>query len=215
MTPVRRYSTPEMACLLRRNAFKLTPRCSSVSGIPRCVHPNLNVPLGGNVSFFSSFFGMNNSIANSSAVQLSKESLIELHEWLHIPWFAEIALVTIATRFLVTFPLTINQRKIVHRYEALQPEILRISGILRDKMKKEAFVKVRSAKGTQIAYSKAVSIRASWQLTWPTAGGWFCFIAAYKRSQSTDSSGQLPPNKSHHSAALSNTHLGYSLQFVP
>lgn len=106
---------------------------------------------------------MNNSIANSSAVQLSKESLIELHEWLHIPWFAEIALVTIATRFLVTFPLTINQRKIMYRYEALQPEILRISTILKDKMKKEAFIKARSAKGTQIAYSKAVSIR-TWQL---------------------------------------------------
>lgn len=111
-----------------------------------------------NSSFFSSLGEIGNSIASSSVVQFSKESLITFHEWSHLPWFAEIAIVTIAARCLVAFPLTVNQRRIITRYEALKPEILAISKHLQAKVKEEAYLVARSKHRTQTVYRREVSL---------------------------------------------------------
>ena len=141
-----------MACLLARNIVKSTFAKHSLNLVPRCAifkDPRAHLS-------FTTFADMNNSVANSTVVHFTKSNLIALHEWLHLPWFAEIALVTIAARILIAFPLTVNQRKIFHRYEALKPEILAISQYLRAKIKEEAFVLGLNKQRTGIIYSRTV-----------------------------------------------------------
>ena len=119
--------------------------------------PVLRVQARANASFLSAFSDINSSIANSAVLQFTKDSLISFHEWSHLPWFAEIALVTIAARCLIAFPLTVNQRRIITRYEALTPEILAISKHLQAKVRDEAYLVGRSKKGTNAVYRREVS----------------------------------------------------------
>lgn len=79
-------------------------------------------------------------ITNSSMVRYSMDNLISLHEWSQMPWFLEIAAVTIAARTLVAFPLTILQRRILYRYEALKPEIEMLSKNLYNKVRADAYI---------------------------------------------------------------------------
>src|SRR6218665_1709233 len=71
-------------------------------------------------TFFANWIA---NIDNSAAVHFTATNLARLHEYIHLPWWLEIALVTVTLRALVTFPLTINQKKIFQRHEALTPEI--------------------------------------------------------------------------------------------
>lgn len=79
-------------------------------------------------------------ITNSSVIRYSMDNLISLHEWSQMPWFLEIAAVTIAARTLVAFPLTILQRRILYRYEALKPEIEMLSKNLYNKIRADAYL---------------------------------------------------------------------------
>ena len=107
-------------------------------------------------TIFSTFNDINYSIASSSPVQYLVTNLISLHEWLHIPWFVEIAFVTFLVRTLVAFPLTINQRKIIHRYESLKPEITAISKHLKTKTFKQAYFAGINKKRATVIYHKQV-----------------------------------------------------------
>ena len=62
-------------------------------------------------------------IANSTPVTFTKENLITFHEWSHLPWYGEIALITLAGRCLITLPLTIHKKNVFSRYSALQSDI--------------------------------------------------------------------------------------------
>lgn len=129
----------------------------------------------------SSWADMGQSLSSSATVHLAKTNLINLHEWTHLPWFAEIALVTLAARFLVTFPLSINQRKIMNRYEALKPEILNIKNKLGSKLKMNQYAHNLSPQKAQAIYSKAVSI---YYLTFHS----LMLCLAYKGDQPVDCS---------------------------
>jgi len=91
-------------------------------------------------SVIQTFSELNQSIATSPVVQLSKENLILFHEWTQLPWFAEITLITIAARCLITVPLTINQRKIFNRFQALKPEITAYAEKLKTNLQAEAYL---------------------------------------------------------------------------
>ncbi|KAH9388808.1 Cytochrome c oxidase assembly protein cox18, mitochondrial [Tyrophagus putrescentiae] len=103
--------------------------------------PVFSVQARANASFLSAFSDINSSIANSAVLQFTKDSLISFHEWSHLPWFAEIALVTIAARCLIAFPLTVNQRRI----------------ITRPKVRDEAYLVGRSKKGTNAVYRRELT----------------------------------------------------------
>ena len=141
-----------MAYLLARRTSKWTTSRSSASCMLRCAQVGPTVQSRNN----STFVNMNQSIASSAWVQWTQNHLIELHEWLHLPWFAEIALVTIAARTLITFPLTIKQRQIMHRMEALTPELMIIAKNLKAKFREEEFVYARSKATSQKMYLKEV-----------------------------------------------------------
>nr|XP_046914770.1 cytochrome c oxidase assembly protein COX18, mitochondrial-like [Dermatophagoides farinae] len=85
------------------------------------------------------------------------DGLISLHEYLNIPWFLEISIITIMARSLVAFPLTVLQRKIMIRYEALRPEIQILSKNLRNQMKEEAYLLGLSSRKTEQIYRKTLT----------------------------------------------------------
>lgn len=146
----------------------------SISRVQPCRHFSLT----------ETFVNLNNSIATSAAVSGTKVQLFELHEWLHLPWFAEIALVTIGVRFLITLPLMIGQRRILYRYEALKPEIMNLTNLLRPKVKEYAYLHNLNQKQMQMLYSKTVKLilLVDSQILIKV------FHTAYKGSQSTDCS---------------------------
>lgn len=123
---------------------------------PICLRRNLS---------FQSFADFNHSIATSSPVQFLMTNFISFHEWLHLPWFVEIALVTFMVRACIAFPLTIHQRKIIHRYESLKPEIMQISKSLKTKTMEQAYVAGISKRKSNILYQKAVSSMGWWMFS--------------------------------------------------
>lgn len=109
-----------------------------------------------NFSIANAVTDFNLSIATSSTVHFVKTNLIAFHEFSGLPWWVEISLVTAAARCLIAFPLTVNQRKIMLRYEALVPEIEKISKRLRQKLREEQYLLNRSKQVTQKLYTKQV-----------------------------------------------------------
>ena len=109
-------------CLLRRE--------TSYFGLKGTNTRNYSI---GFESYMNLFMKLNRKIANSEAVNSTKEALIDIHELLHISWSLEIALITTAIRTVITFPLSISQHKILAKYESLKPELNRFG----DKLKKE------------------------------------------------------------------------------
>ncbi|XP_046914770.2 cytochrome c oxidase assembly protein COX18, mitochondrial [Dermatophagoides farinae] len=105
----------------------------------------------------STLANFNYPIANSSIVRHTMDGLISLHEYLNIPWFLEISIITIMARSLVAFPLTVLQRKIMIRYEALRPEIQILSKNLRNQMKEEAYLLGLSSRKTEQIYRKTLT----------------------------------------------------------
>lgn len=62
-------------------------------------------------------------IESSKTIQFVQNSLIELHDFTGLPWWANIALTTFAFRTLITLPLSIYQQKVLQRYLALSREM--------------------------------------------------------------------------------------------
>ncbi|CAG2175939.1 unnamed protein product [Oppiella nova] len=90
-------------------------------------------PLTTNAYNYGLFSVISQKIANSLVVNSAKDQLILWHEWTGMSWSAEIAVVTIAIRALITFPLTVGQHKILAKYDALRPELIQFG----QRLKKE------------------------------------------------------------------------------
>jgi membrane protein insertase Oxa1/YidC/SpoIIIJ len=88
----------------------------------------------------NAFYNISKSIANSQIVETTKQNMISFHELSSISWSLEIAIITIGVRTLVTFPLAINQHKILAKYESLAPEINAFAAKMKSFIDSEAYV---------------------------------------------------------------------------
>ncbi len=109
-------------------------------------------------SYIHVFYDINKSIANSQVVETTKQNLISFHDFSSISWSLEIAIITIGVRTLITFPLAINQHKILAKYESLAPEINSFAEKLKSVMKTEAYVHNYSPLKAKLLFTAKVLI---------------------------------------------------------
>ncbi|TMW51200.1 hypothetical protein DOY81_003736 [Sarcophaga bullata] len=111
----------------------------------------------GDLGFLASFY---QSLSNSTPVAYVQQSLVEIHDFTGLPWWASIIFTTFLFRTTVTLPLTIYQHKITARIEKISLEMPAII----EELKKEAAMAMRkfkwSEKQTKIVYQR--SIRKQW-----------------------------------------------------
>lgn len=104
----------------------------------------------------SGLLGFWHSLSTSRPVGIMQDALVMIHDGTGLPWWASIALTTVAFRSIVTLPLTIYQQKITARIEKIALEMPAIV----DELKREAAVAKHkfhwSEKQTQIVYRRSV-----------------------------------------------------------
>lgn len=74
-------------------------------------------------SLQSTFAGIYSEISNSTCVHLCQQNLINIHEYIGLPWWATIIVTTIALRSAITFPLAVYTNKINIRLEQINKEM--------------------------------------------------------------------------------------------
>lgn len=107
----------------------------------------------GGIGFLASFY---QSLSNSTPVAYVQQSLVEIHDFTGLPWWASIILSTFLFRTAITLPLTIYQLKITARIEKISLEMPAII----EELKKEAAMAMRkfkwSEQQTKIVYQRSV-----------------------------------------------------------
>ncbi len=109
-------------------------------------------------SYMNAFYKMSKSIANSEIVEKTKENMISFHDLCSISWSLEIAIITISVRTLITFPLAINQHKILAKYESLAPEINSFAEKMKSFIKTESYVHNYSQLKAKLLFTAKVLI---------------------------------------------------------
>lgn len=104
----------------------------------------------------SGMLGLWQTLSTSRPVGFMQDTLVLLHDATGLPWWASIALTTVAFRTIVTLPLTIYQQKITARIEKIALEMPAIV----EELKREAAVAKQkfqwSDEQTQVVYRRSV-----------------------------------------------------------
>ncbi|XP_035729674.1 cytochrome c oxidase assembly protein COX18, mitochondrial-like [Vespa mandarinia] len=126
-----------------------------------------------NVRQISSFFeGMTDSlytnyvnliyiISGSTPVEFTQDSLVWLHTYTGLPWWATIILATSLLRLIISLPLSIYQQNITAKLENLQHEMVGITTNLKRKTKEDMFRHEWSEEYTRRMYNR--SVRKAWK----------------------------------------------------
>ncbi|XP_037939101.1 cytochrome c oxidase assembly protein COX18, mitochondrial [Teleopsis dalmanni] len=108
-------------------------------------------------SFISSIW---QSLSNSVPVEYMQHTLITIHDYSGLPWWASIIMSTVVFRTAITLPLTVYQYKITARLETITHEMPPIV----KELKKEAVMAMKkfnwTEQHTKIVYNR--SIRKQW-----------------------------------------------------
>uniref|UniRef100_A0A1A9W7L8 Membrane insertase YidC/Oxa/ALB C-terminal domain-containing protein n=1 Tax=Glossina brevipalpis TaxID=37001 RepID=A0A1A9W7L8_9MUSC len=96
------------------------------------------------------------SISNSTPVAYVQQSLVDIHDFTGLPWWASIVMSTILFRSIVTLPLTIYQHKITARLEKISIEML---GLVNE-LKKEANLAMKTFQWTE---QQTRTLRKQWK----------------------------------------------------
>lgn len=83
--------------------------------------------------FFDSYLSVDNP-----AVRLGYDAMLYVHDWTGLPWWASVALTTVALRSIITLPLVVYGRVNQARLRRLQPEFERLAAELRDEVRRAA-----------------------------------------------------------------------------
>ncbi|KAI9586814.1 hypothetical protein GQX74_002661 [Glossina fuscipes] len=96
------------------------------------------------------------SISNSTPVAYVQQSLVDIHDFTGLPWWASIVISTILFRSLVTLPLTVYQHEITARLEKISLEMPAIV----NELKKEANLAMKTFKWTE---QQTKMLRKQWK----------------------------------------------------
>ena len=162
--PRRMIRIKHVEALLRRNfgcltqqpyngrgelKFSQTRRFNSTTAEAAVTAATVPADLG----FLASFY---QSLSTSTPVAYVQQSMVEIHDFTGLPWWASIIFTTFLFRTTITLPLTIYQHKITARIEKISLEMPAII----EELKKEAAMAMRKFKWTEqqtkIVYQRSV-----------------------------------------------------------
>ncbi|XP_043505913.1 uncharacterized protein LOC122526521 isoform X2 [Polistes fuscatus] len=90
-------------------------------------------------NWYKTYVNIITGISESAPVEFAQNSLINIHSYTDLPWWATIILTTILLRFTISLPIAIYQQNIAAKLSNLRHEMTGITTNLERKMKDDMF----------------------------------------------------------------------------
>nr|XP_050866850.1 cytochrome c oxidase assembly protein COX18, mitochondrial isoform X1 [Vespula vulgaris] len=112
-------------------------------------------------SLYTNYVNLIYVISGSTPVEFTQDSLVWLHTYTGLPWWATIVLATSLLRLTISLPLSVYQQNINAKLENLKHEMVGITTNLRRKSKEDMFKYEWSEEYTRRMYNR--SVRKAWK----------------------------------------------------
>ncbi|XP_015191629.1 PREDICTED: mitochondrial inner membrane protein COX18 [Polistes dominula] len=112
-------------------------------------------------SLYKNYVNLITGISESAPVEFAQNSLIDIHSYTGLPWWATIVLTTILLRLTISLPIAIYQQNVTAKLENLRHEMTGITTNLERKIKDDMFRNNWSQEHARRMY--ILSVRKKWK----------------------------------------------------